>query len=124
MKRILRSVRAVDLRLALAVAVCVVLFVAQSTTPTGSEKCGFESDYGSTWFINQIQWSVDVKMSGASPYGPHYITISAMGTGGINRIRTGVYVWSAIELGNPNRTLFTAGTVIVKKDETVSVVLN
>ncbi len=117
MKRILRSVRAADFRLLLAIAACVVLFVATPTTPTESSKC--KGDTGQATFQNTSDWSVRVNVSGPESKS---LMIDPEGSGTFT-LKVGYYAWKAQAAFSGGVVYASAGNITVKKNEPAGVVL-
>ncbi len=117
MKRILRSVRAADLRILLAVAACVVLFVATPTTPTDSSGCG--GDTGTVTFQNTSDWVVRVNVSGPQSKS---MSINDQSSGTFT-LKVGYYAWKAQASFSGGVVEATAGNVTISKNKPAGVTL-
>lgn len=117
MKQILRSGRASDLRLLLAVTACIVLFVATPTTPTDSSGC--KGDYGKATFQNTSDWVVRVNVSGPQSQS---MMIDPEGSGTFS-LKAGYYAWKAQASFSGGVVYASAGNITVKKDQTTGVTL-
>jgi hypothetical protein len=117
MKRILRSARSADLRLLLAVAACVVLFVATPTTPTDSSGCTGKT--GQVTFQNTSDWVVRVNVSGPESRS---MMIDDQSSGTIT-LKVGYYAWKAQATFSGGVVEASAGNVTIEKDKAVGVTL-
>jgi len=117
MKRLLSAVRPADFRLLLAVAACVVLFMATPTTPTDSGNC--KGDTGQVTFQNTSDWVVRVNVTGPESKSM-MIDPEASGT---FTLKVGYYAWKAQASFSGGVVYASAGNVTVKKGATTGVTL-
>ncbi len=117
MKRFLRLSRIADLRLLVAVAACVVLFVATPTTPTDSSGCG--GDTGTIAITNQSDWAVTVSVSGPQSKST---VVEDQGTGAI-QCKVGYYAWKAVAGFSGGVHHAISGNVTVKKNAAAPIVV-
>jgi len=118
MKRILSSVRAVDLRLVLAVAVCSLLFVATSTDEMDSCSSGHD---GTITFENTSDWTIRVSISG--PGGTRSTTIESRRLQYMYGVKPGYYAWKAVTIDSGMFHYSAAHFVTVVEKETVAVLI-
>ncbi len=114
MKRFLTGIRAADIRLGLAVAACLVLFVATPTT-SDSSTCG--ASKGTVVVNNQSEIPARVDFS-----GPESVSITVDGESSSSvSLKAGQYGWTAIAVQQGGST---AGSVTVKKNATSTITIN
>ncbi len=114
MMRCLSGIRSADLRLCLAVAACIVLFVATPTT-TESSPCG--TSKGTVVINNQSEIPARVAFS-----GPESISLTVDGEASTSvSLKAGQYGWTAIAVQQGGST---AGSVTVTKNKSVTIIIN
>ncbi len=114
MKRFLTGIRAADLRLGLAVAACLVLFVATPTT-SDSSTCG--ASKGTVVVNNQSSVPVRVGFS-----GPESITVTVDSEASSSvSLKAGQYAWTATASQGAGSM---AGSVTVTKNKSSTVIIS
>lgn len=113
----MKKITASDVRLMLAVGVCVVFFVATPTSPASSDSCYEHKDHGSINVDNPNVYSIEIKIHNKGTYACPYLQSRA-----IIDVKPGEYAWSAVgEFYLPDKNQygknFFYGRTIVKKDK-------
>jgi len=106
----------VGIRLILAAAACVVLFVAQPTTPIAEDQCG-ASEYGTIHIENRSEWPVIVEFSGQSIFKTTVYASESVSA------QVGGYIWTA-KTTWAEVHFAVSGSVVVKKNKTSGIVIN
>ena len=115
MMRCLSGIRGADLRLCLAVAACIVLFVATPTTPSEDDGC-FPASKGTVVVTNRSMSVIQVAFSGPQS---HSVTVDVEESASAE-LKTGQYAWKATAVQNAGST---AGSVTVEKNKTVTITI-
>ena len=112
----LRSLRAPELRLLLAVCSFVIFFAMAQTTPTGTDGCNGH-DHGKITVINNYDNDITIKFSGPNSFN-FFVEMNSSVTS--ESTKTGTYKYTANEVQG---TKSWKGDTEVKKDQTATVTI-